>query len=166
MFKHLARISASSFLFALLATPAWPQAEVNPDHFPDQAFSGTLASSTLQARIQDQQALLTVYETQLRVKAKMVEEVRQETISAGIQGDGAGSYLDAYRDQQEQLQSLQQSLAVQIAQARNTIASLQAQNTLITSRNVPGKARVMAINASAPVLLSSQRSLRRASTHR
>ena len=64
----------------------------------------------------------------------MVEDARQEAISAGIQGDGAGTYVHAYQQQQEQLELLQQSLTTQIALARNTIANLETQFTLVVAK--------------------------------
>jgi len=67
---------------------------------------------------------LKSYEQQLRGKAEQVENTRQEAISAGIQGDGAGAFIDAYRQEQKELEELQAALAPQIERTRIVIANL------------------------------------------
>jgi hypothetical protein len=73
----------------------------------------------LQSRLED-------YQKQLRVKSEMVETARQDAISAGIVGDGAGSFIDFYRQQQTELEALQAALTPKIDEARKVIAGLNA----------------------------------------
>jgi hypothetical protein len=136
MFKQFECISKSLLILSLLATPAWAQFEVSPDHFEsDQDSMTTSAHQTeLQGQVRDLQAQIVSNQARIRAKSEMVEDARQESISAGIQGDGAGTYLEAYRLQQEQLELLLQSLTTQIALARNTITDLETQFTLYAAK--------------------------------
>jgi DNA repair exonuclease SbcCD ATPase subunit len=70
------------------------------------------------------QGQLERYQQELRAKAELVESLRQEAISAGIQGDGAGPYIDAYRQEEKEMEALQAALAPQIERTRALIASL------------------------------------------
>jgi hypothetical protein len=76
------------------------------------------------AQVQPVQTRLEDYEKLLREKAEQVENARQEAISAGIAGDGAGPFIDFYQQQQMELEALQAALTPKIDQARATIASL------------------------------------------
>ena len=71
----------------------------------------------MQTRLED-------YEKLLQAKREQVENARQEAISAGIQGDGAGSFIDAYQQQQMELEALQAALSPKIDEARKLIAGL------------------------------------------
>jgi hypothetical protein len=136
MFKQFECISKSLLILSLLATPAWAQFEVSPDHFESDQDSMTASAhqTELQGQVRDLQAQIVSNQARIRAKSEMVEDARQEAISAGIQGDGAGAYLEAYRVQQDQLELLLQSLTTQIALARNTIADLETQFTLVAAK--------------------------------
>lgn len=127
LYKSFGSISRNLLLLSLLAAPVWAQFEINPDHFdnPDSTTASALQTD-VRAQLSDLQAQLRGYQAQLKATSDKVEEVREEAISAGIQGDGAGSYIEAYRQQQKQFRLLQESLSAQIQQVRNTIAGLQA----------------------------------------
>jgi hypothetical protein len=168
MFNHLVRISRDLILVVLFASFAWAQMEIDPDHYPDES-SPTRSEHDLKllAQIQILQARIEGYEAQLRAKAEMMEEARQEAISAGIQGDGAGTYVEVYRQQQKEFDSLRKSVASDIAMAQDAIASLQpAQGPLVATERASGKPSVVTTKASAPFLLSSRRSIHRTSVHR
>jgi hypothetical protein len=113
------KTAAPSLLFLAACLPMAAQAGINPD----QTSAGITVPSR-QAEVRTLQGQLEGYEQQLRVKSETVEQARQEAISAGIQGDGAGSYIDAYRRQQMELEALQAALAPKIDRARNQIADL------------------------------------------
>lgn len=77
-----------------------------------------------QAQLRPVQTRLDDYENLLQAKREQVENARQEAISAGIVGDGAGSFIDEYRQQQMELEALQAALTPKIDQERATIAGL------------------------------------------
>src|SRR5262249_35561172 len=99
------------FLFVLFfAAPALAQFEIAPDHFPSADELAVQPASTHAAqreqRVAEQQAILAEYRAQIKGKSESVEVARQEAISAGIQGDGAGSYIEAYDQQRKELELL------------------------------------------------------------
>jgi hypothetical protein len=109
------------FLAAWL--PAAAQINVNPNH-SSAGSSAQTSASTKEAQVKALQRQLERCEQQLRAKTERVEEARQEAISAGIQGDGAGPFIDAYRQEQKELEVLHAALAPQIEQTRTMIANL------------------------------------------
>lgn len=114
---------AQSMLLLAACLAAVAQSEIAPDHFPDQAPSAALAPRQ-QAQLQPVQTRLDDYENLLQAKREQVENARQEAISAGIVGDGAGSFIDEYRQQQMELEALQAALTPKIDHERATIAGL------------------------------------------
>ena len=135
MFTAFESIRTKLLVVFLLAVPAWAQFEVNPDHFDDKNSKSVAASTAeLQSRIEEAHACLLGYEAQLKARSQSVEETRHEASSAGIQGDGAGSYLAVYEQQRKELEVLQQSLGARIEDAQNTINALEAQLTLAATR--------------------------------
>jgi hypothetical protein len=91
------------FSVSALATiqPAVAQFEVSPDHFDDHPIAQTppspRAQQKLRERIAEEQALLDNYAGRLAAKAQMVEDFRQDAISAAISGDGAAVYIPSLR---------------------------------------------------------------------
>jgi uncharacterized protein YukE len=119
------KTAAQSLLLLAACLAAVAQSEIAPDHFPDQA--SPVASTPRQvAQVRPLQTRLEDYENLLRTKREQVENARQEAISAGIQGDGAGSFIDAYQQQQMELEALQAALNPKIDEARATIAGLNS----------------------------------------
>jgi hypothetical protein len=119
---------AQSLLLLAACIAAVAQSEIAPDHFPDEA--SPIASAPRQEdQMRPVQSRLENYEHLLQAKAELVENARQEAISAGILGDGAGSFVDAYREQQTELEALQAALTPKIDQARATIAGLNNPNS-------------------------------------
>jgi hypothetical protein len=117
------KTAAQSLLLLAACLAAGAQSEIAPDHFPDEA--APVASAPRQeAQVKPVQTRLDDYQQQLQVKSEMVENARQEAISAGIVGDGAGPFIDAYRQQQAELEALQTALTPKIDQARAIIAGL------------------------------------------
>jgi hypothetical protein len=80
------------------------------------------------------------YTQQLRVKSEIVEQARQEAISAGILGDGAGPWIDTYRQQRTELEQLQAALAPQINDVRSQIAALTSPESPAASSPSQGPA--------------------------
>ena len=117
------KTAAQSLLLLAACLAAVAQSEIAPDHFPDQAAPVAIAPCQ-GAQVQPLQTQLEDYENLLREKAEQVENARQEAISAGIQGDGAGPFIDAYREQQVELEALQAALTPKIKQARKLIAGV------------------------------------------
>jgi hypothetical protein len=111
----------SLLLAACLAAVA--QNKITPNHSPDQAAPVAVAPRQ-EAQLRVLRSQLEDYEKLLREKQKQVENARQEAISAGIVGDGAGPYIDACREQQMELEALQAALTPKIDQTRVTIAGL------------------------------------------
>jgi hypothetical protein len=117
------KTAAQSLLLLAACLAAVAQSEIVPDHFPDRA--APVASAPRQeAQVRPLQTRLEDYENLLREKVELVENARQEAISAGIVGDGAGPFIDSYRQQQMELEALQAALTPKIEQARATIAGL------------------------------------------
>jgi hypothetical protein len=111
-------------LFSLAALlPAAAQMEINPDHFTEQTASIAFLSQQV-ADVGSLQEKVKAYQDQLRVEFELVENLRQDAISAGIQGDGAQAYIDVYRDEQLNAERMRVTLAPQIEQARATLAIL------------------------------------------
>jgi len=126
--KTTFKTAAQSMMLLAACVAAVAQSEIAPDHFPDQAV--LVASAPRQeAQVRPLQTRLEDYEKLLQAKREQVENARQEAISAGIQGDGAGSSIDFYQQQQMELEALQAALTPKIDQARATIASLNNQNS-------------------------------------
>ena len=121
--KTTFKTAAQSMMLLAACLAAVAQSEIAPDHFPDQAAPVAFAPRQ-EAQARPVQTRLEDYEHLLRMKEQQVEDARQDAISAGIAGDGAGSFIDAYRQQQAELEALQASLTPKIDQARATIAGL------------------------------------------
>ena len=121
--KTTYKTAAQSLLLLAACLAAVAQSEIAPDHFPDQASPVALAPRQ-QAQLRPVQTRLDDYENLLQAKREQVENARQEAISAGIVGDGAGSFIDEYRQQQMELEALQAALTPKIDQERATIAGL------------------------------------------
>jgi uncharacterized protein YukE len=121
--KFTHKTVAQSLLLLAACVTAVAQREITPDHFPYQAAPVDLASRQ-DAQVRPLQSRLEKYEGLLRTKLEHVENARQEAISAGIQGDGAGSFIDFYRQQQAEMEALQAALTPKIDQARKQIAGL------------------------------------------
>lgn len=116
--------------------------------------STQMSASTKESQVKTLQQQLESYEQQLRTKAELVENDRQTAISAGIQGDGAGPFIDAYRQEQKELEALQAALTPKIGQTRAMMANLTVPDALsdsAPSRNVkpaqPARAVVAARNS-------------------
>jgi len=118
------KTAAQTLLLASCLT-AVAQIEINPDHFPDQAAPVAFAPHQ-EAQVRPPRTRLEEYEGLLRVKLEQVENARQEAISAGIQGDGAGPFIDFYQQQQMELEALQAALTPKIEQTRAIIVSLNS----------------------------------------
>jgi hypothetical protein len=119
------KTAAQSLLLLAACLAAVAQSEITPDHFPDQASPVAFAPRQ-EAQVQPVQTRLEDYEKLLRAKLEQVESARQDAISAGIVGDGAEPFIDAYRQQQMELEVLQAALTPKIEQARAIIASLNS----------------------------------------
>jgi hypothetical protein len=115
--------AAQCLLFLAASLTAAAQPDVKPDHSSNQS-SEQISASAREAQIRVLQAQLEGYNQQLRAKAELVEDARQEAISAGIQGDGAGPFIDASRQEQKELETLQAALAPQIERTGALLASL------------------------------------------
>jgi hypothetical protein len=158
--KTLTQTLALCLLTMGTAMHVMAQAEVNPDHFPDESASATSAQVELQSEIQQEEARIKAYESQLRAKYEMVEKVRNDAISAGLQGDGAECFSDEYRAQMTQLSDMWQSLRPQIMMAQNNIASLEARMVIVAGAGDKG-APVAHANRRAPgVILASSKNPR------
>ncbi len=131
--KTTFKTAAQSLLLLAACVAAVAQSEIAPDHFPDQAVL-VAAAPRQEAQAQPVQTRLEDYENLLRAKEEQVEGARQDAISAGIVGDGAGSFIDAYRQQQAELEALQAALTPKIDQARAIIAGLRNPNSAAALR--------------------------------
>jgi hypothetical protein len=116
------RTAAQGLLFLAACLPAAAQANVSPTHRRDG--SSQICAGAPETQVKALQRQLESYEQQLRAEAEQVENARQEAILSGIQGDGAGPFIDAYLQEQRQLAALQAALAPQIEQTRTMIANL------------------------------------------
>lgn len=117
------KTAAQSLLLLAACLPAAAQIALNPGQYPNES-SPVVSVPYHEDKVRTLQGQLEGYERQLRQKSAMVENAREEAISAGIQGDGAGSYIDVYRQQQKELELLQAALTPQIDQTRKLIAGL------------------------------------------
>ena len=109
--------------------PAAAQFEIAPDHFDNtrvtQTEQSARAEQNLRKSIAEEQSLLERYEGQLAAKAQQVENLRQEVISAGIVGDGAGLYLTSFHNGQQELLALKDSLSPLMDSSREVLAALR-----------------------------------------
>jgi hypothetical protein len=152
-FKHGAVVLC--FLALIDAPAAMAQVDAKPGHFDnplDRAPAEAAAKTELSPQIASQRGRLEALQAQLKVQADRVEELRQEAISAGIQGDGASVFIDAYRQEKKELDRLARALAPQIEAIKANMAVLQRREESVaaayngresglTSRkaNAPGK---------------------------
>jgi hypothetical protein len=121
--KHI--LTAQCLLLAAACLQLAAQTKINPAHSPDEASASiSVPRPVAQARVQALRTQLEAWEKQLQMKSEMVEEARQDAVSAGIQGDGAGPYIDTYRQQQKEMTLLKVNLTPKIEEARNLIADL------------------------------------------
>ena len=95
---------AAMLMMLLPVAPAFPQSEISPDHFAAPPESQVSYVSP------DHQAAPAAYSAELQSQEDLVEQARQEAISAGIAGDGAAAYISAYRDQVSALEGLRAKL--------------------------------------------------------
>ncbi len=138
IFKNAA--VALCFVSLTAAPPAMAQFEVAPDHFdtpvtPAPALAR--AKTELSAQIASQQGRLEALEAQVKKQAERVEESLQEAISAGIQGDCASGYVDAFRQEKKELDRLAQALTRQIEGIKaNLTAPQELQESAATTLSV------------------------------
>ncbi len=121
--KTTYKTAAQSLLLLAACIAAGAQSEIAPDHFPDQPSPASFTPRQ-EAQVRPVQTRLEDYENLLQAKREQVESARQEAISAGIQGDGAGPFIDYYRQKQMELEALQAALSPKIDEARKLIAGL------------------------------------------
>ena len=121
--KTTYKTAAQSLLLLAACLTAVAQSEIAPDHFPDEPSPVTVAPRQ-GAQLRPVQTRLEDYENRLRAKLEQVENARQDAISAGIVGDGAGPFIDFCREQQMELEALQAALTPKIDEARKIIAGL------------------------------------------
>ncbi len=131
---------ALCFLSLTAGLPAMAQFEVAPDHFdtpvtPAPALAQ--ARTELSAQIASQHRRLEALQAQLKKKAERVEELHEEAISAGIQGDGASGSIDAYRQEKKELDRLAQALTPEIEGIKaNLTAPQELQESAATTLSV------------------------------
>jgi chromosome segregation ATPase len=156
------RMASVSVLMLAAALTASAQFEVAPDHFVDDNVSvaaSTPAADRLQQEIAEQQAALQASKAMLQTGEEKVEQLRQEAISAGIQGDGAGPQISAYREEQTRFEVLRSSLASRITTAEATLVSLQDELAALgapTSKPVVVASGNRARHPAGSVLLASR----------
>lgn len=121
--KTTYKTAAQSLLLLAACLTAVAQSEIDPDHFPDEP-SPVAVAPRQEAQLRPVQTRLEDYENLLRAKLEQVENARQQAISAGIGGDGAGPFIDEYRQQQMELEALQAALTPKIDEARAIVAGL------------------------------------------
>lgn len=138
IFKNAA--VALCFVSWTAAPSAMAQFEVAPDHFDNPVTPAPALAPTkteLSAQITSQRGRPDALRAQLKKKAERVEELRQEAISAGIQGDGASGYIDAYRQEKKELDRLAQALTPQIEGiTANLTAPHEGQESVATTLSV------------------------------
>ena len=119
--------------------PAAAQFEVSPDHFDKPAIArtpqSTRAEQKLKESIAEEHTLLDNYAGQLAAKAQQVENLRQETISAGIIGDGGAMYMMWLSTEQQELQALQASLTPLMDFSRDVLARLHNDLDMLEAGN-------------------------------
>jgi hypothetical protein len=129
------KTAAQSLLLLAACLTAVAQNKITPDHSPAKA-SPVASAPRQETQLRPLQSRLEEYEKLLREKVQQVEDARQEAISAGIVGDGAGPFIDACREQQMELEALQAALTPKIDQIRALIADLNSPGpTAVTSLN-------------------------------
>lgn len=123
------RLMMTVSVFTLAATqPVVAQFEVSPDHFDQvriaQTAQAARAEEKLKQSITEEMALLESYTEQVAEKERQVEDLRQQAISSGINGDGAAMEIAWFRNQQAELITFRASLAPLIDYSREVLAGL------------------------------------------
>ena len=121
--KIIYTTAAQGLLLLAACLPAAAQAEINPDHSSDET-PVQISAAAQEPQIQTLQAQLEACQGELAAKAARVEEARKEAVSAGIQGDGAATFIDAYQQEQKEMEVLLAALNPKMEQTRELIASL------------------------------------------
>lgn len=162
--KTLTRIATLSVFSLATMVYAGAQAEINPDHFadaPEQA--APVVKAEVQAQINALETKVQDCEAQLQRQAEMLEETRQEVISAGIQGDGASNLMSSYDAQKAEMDLMQKSLASQIASAQRDIDMLKTQGTVVVAKATP--MATPKVRKPSPVVLSARNEFVSSSRH-
>jgi chaperonin cofactor prefoldin len=124
------KIIATVTLFALATVSfAAAQAEINPDHFPDPPAAPVKAE--VQAQINNLQAKVQGCEARMRAEQEKLETLRQEAVSAGATGDGAGDFVSAYMAEKETVDATLRTLAMEMTAANKDIASLEMDGVVV-----------------------------------
>ena len=134
------------FLLAVSLTAAAQKATANRNHQDQPPSAVSAAASADSAQMKSLQARLANYHEQLRLESERVEDARQQAISAGIVGDGAGPFIEVYWQEQARLEALQARLAPQIDQTKKLIAELNGKG----SSNVASAGSGPAFGAQSP----------------
>jgi hypothetical protein len=121
---------ATITLFALATVSfAAAQAEINPDHFPDPPAVAMKAE--VQMQINNLQSRVQGCEAKMKAESEKLEALRQEAISAGSLGDGAGDFVSAYLAEKETVDATLKTLAMEIASTNKDIASLEMDGVVV-----------------------------------
>jgi hypothetical protein len=118
---------AAAFFSLAAVLTAGALMKIDRGHPSDQSSPLVLVSQQTDVNLLREK--LKDYEEQLRVQRELVENARQDAISAGIQGDNAQANIYAYQDLQEQTKALEATLVPQIKQLRATIATLTGKDS-------------------------------------
>ena len=119
---------AAAFFSVAAVLTAAALMKIDRGHLSEQQRSPLVLVSEQETEVNGLQEKLKKSEEQLRAQLELVENARQDAISAGIQGDGAQDYVYVYQREQAQAELLQAALVPQIKQMRATIATLAAKN--------------------------------------
>jgi len=152
--KNLTKIATLALFSLATMASAAAQADVNPDHFPDlpSAAAPTVTAeaqtqiNALETRIQD-------CEARMQQQSEMLEKARQEVISAGIQGDGAGDLMSSYQAEEQRVGRMQKALDTEIASAKRDLDMLKAEGSVVVAAGTR-KPTPRASKATGPVLVS------------
>ena len=101
----------------------------------------------VQTQINNLQARAQGCEARMTAEQEKLEALRQEAISAGAMGDGAGDFVNAYLAEKETVDATLKTLAMEVSAANKDIASLEMDGVVVAEAR-GGK-------SAAPVLMST-----------
>jgi septal ring factor EnvC (AmiA/AmiB activator) len=150
MTRNKARLAMASMALLWLVATAGAQFEISPDH-PDEAAAAITGQSgpkqqELQVKIDEQQKTLRELNTRIDQQAKVAESARETAVESASMEDSCYIFVEAYLREQKQREQLKKDLAPQISRAEQTLAALQAQQSVLSAQLEPKSQSVNSTN--------------------
>jgi len=134
MTRNYKKLAMAATMLLSFVVPAAAQSEISPDHFDEPAApvaaKATPAQQEIQVQIAEQLSVLDRCQAQIKTKT---DEMKSTMQSLSVSGNEAGE-AEALMAQERQLQTLNASMAPQIAMAQAKLATLRGEMETMTAK--------------------------------